>query len=153
MGFPRRYRWALAVALAFGLLAALLVVLAHLRAEGRYTRAQYDRIRLDMTREEVHAVLSPAKPDVTPVPFIRPDDWQLDASDGWFPADKAGVLPPASRKPGEWWADSRGAIWVIYTGEEERRVEWKGRLVPDRGPSFWQRLRHRLGLEPPSSPW
>src|SRR5689334_23336858 len=52
MRFPRRYRWVLAVAGAFGLLAALLAALAYTRPERQYPREMYDRIRLGMTPAE-----------------------------------------------------------------------------------------------------
>ena len=132
MRFPRRYRWALAVVGAFGLLAALLAALAYTRLEGRYTRAQYDRIRLGMTPEEVEAVLGPAN-------FDSPaNTWVWKAEEGREPED-------TSLGPGDWWGDDRGAIRVNYTGGEERRVARKEWYVPKREP-FWQRLRRWLGF-------
>jgi hypothetical protein len=145
MGFPRRYRWVLAVAGAFGLLAALLLVLAYTGSEGRYTRAQYDRIRLGMTRAEVQAILGPAKPDSNPPKSSTGDGWVSDAEEGKLPPHGDFLLPEDLPPTREWWADDKGAIAVNYIEGEERRVAWKGRLLPYREP-FWQRLRRQLGL-------
>src|SRR5690348_12715409 len=110
MRFPRRYRWVLAVAGAFGLLAAL--VLAYLSG-GRYTRALYDRIQLDMTPAEIEAVLGPTALDFPTPPNLRPNDWLLAANEG----------DPSVNGPRDLWMDDRGAIYVIcYTRAEERRV-------------------------------
>ena len=55
------------------------------------TLAQYNRIRLGMTPEEVEAVLGPAHASAaTARAFFGLDDWQGDATEGEPPGVQAG---------------------------------------------------------------
>src|SRR5690348_5411958 len=64
MRFPRRYRWVLAVAGAFGLLAALVWALAR---DGRCeAERQVEKVREGMTFEEVAEILGVDEPETFP---------------------------------------------------------------------------------------
>jgi hypothetical protein len=100
-----RYRWWLLVACL-----ALLVVglLCWPRTRGRFTREQYDRIRLGMTPAEVLLALDNSA-RTTPFLVTPNNDWDTVAEDG------SGLPSPVVSGNFGWvWRDESVQIWVYY---------------------------------------
>jgi hypothetical protein len=144
MGFPKVYRWlvAVAMAVALSLLAALVWVVVWRQPGGRFDWERYNRIRLGMTRTEVEAAMG-CPPGSYPPPCDHPEQFELRVVD----AQNVPHCPwsGVSLGPDEpvWWDDLLSVIAVYFTADG--RVYGKSLTVPWQ-PSLRDRLRKPLAF-------